>query len=166
MELVEIPRLAGERETLVAFLDYYRAVVWRKAEGLDAEALNRRLGPSTLTLGGLLKHLAYVEDVWIDYRLAGHEPREPWRSADWDADADWELTSAAGDEPAYLRELYGAAIQRSRAILAEVSDLGLPLRRDPDTSARWMLVHLVEEYARHAGHADLLREAIDGRVGD
>lgn len=168
------PPLAGdEAATLRGFLDYQRDVIRRKTEGLTQEQLNRTLPPSTMTLGGLLKHLAIVEHSWFSQVFLGLDLAEPWGSVDWDADADWEWHSAAGDTPAYLRGLYDATIAESDRILqAALAAGGLDLlsvreaRAGGHYSVRWIVVHLIEEYARHAGHADLLREAIDGRTGD
>ena len=160
----------GEFELLTGFLDYYRGVMIRKAEGLTPEQLTTRLGPSVLTLGGLIKHLAYAEDIWFDHRLVGNERGEPWASVDWAADPDWELHSAAADSPEELFALYDAACARSRAAVAKVGDLDtvalFPNRRGHCFSLRWILLHMIEETARHAGHADLIRESIDGATGD
>lgn len=165
------PTNAGERETLVAFLDSFRAVIRRKAEGLDAAQLDRAIAPSTMTLGGMLSHLAFVEDYWFRYHLAGEEPSEPWRSADWAADGDWDWHRAAGMGPAALLAEFDEAVARSRAILEGMPDLDAAAARPPregrdPITVRWVLVHMLEELARHAGHADLLRESIDGAVGD
>jgi uncharacterized damage-inducible protein DinB len=161
---------AGELALLTGFLDYYRGVMVRKAQGLTREQLALRLGPSDLTLGGLIKHLAFAEDIWFDHRLVGNERGEPWASVDWEADPDWELHSAADDEPAAIFRLYDEACARSRAAVADVGDLDaltkFPNRRGGIFSMRWVLIHMIEETARHAGHADLIRESIDGSTGD
>lgn len=167
-----------EMTTLTEFLDFYRAVVRRKAEGLSAEQLARSLPPATMTLGGMLKHLAYVEHWWFGSRLLGQEPVPPWDAVDWDADEDWDWHSAADDEPDALFRLYDASIARSQEIVGrvEVEDGAAVLDRlsvhagrregSGHFSLRWILVHMIEEYARHAGHADLIRESIDGTTGD
>jgi uncharacterized damage-inducible protein DinB len=159
-----------EFELLRGFLDYYRAVMVRKAQGLSREQLSVRLGPSDLTLGALIKHLAYAEDIWFDHRLLGKERGEPWASVDWNADPDWEIHSAADDEPGAIFRLYDEACERSRAAVAQVGDLDsiakLPNRRGVHFTLRWILIHMIEETARHAGHADLLRETIDGARGN
>lgn len=165
------PKGAGERETLLAFLDFHRAVIRRKAEGLDAAALARTAGSSTMTLGGMLSHLAFVEDFWFRYHLLGEEPSEPWRSADWAADGDWDWHRAAGMEPVELLAEFDEAVARSRAAMEGREDLDAAAGRPPREGAelvtvRWVLVHMLEELARHAGHADLIRESIDGAVGD
>jgi uncharacterized damage-inducible protein DinB len=170
----ELPQPAGlpasERQVLVEFLDFYRAVLVRKAEGLTADELNRTTSASNLTLGGLVKHMALVEDIWFVERFSGEAMPDPWSSAPFDDDGDWELTSAADDSPAELLTLFDQACARSRAIVDAADSLdevtSLPAD-DPGRrrNLRWILVHMIEEYARHAGHADLLREEIDGRVG-
>ncbi len=147
-----------------------------KAAGLDAAQLDQRLEPSTITIGGLLKHLAYVEDWWVNQVFADNPAPEPWASVDWKADGDWEWHSAAQDTPDELRGLYDETIATSDRIvheaLAHPSALESLSRRtfrsDPSRqyNLRWILVHLLEEYARHNGHADLVRESIDGSVGE
>ncbi|UZN03623.1 DinB family protein [Cellulomonas sp. S1-8] len=169
----EPPHRTDEAGTLLGFLDFHRRTLLVKVDGLDADALRRPLPPSTMTLGGLMKHLAMVEDnwfseVWLDARV------EPWASADWAADRDWEWTSAADDTPEELRALWDAAVARSqRTVAVALASGGLDQesrRRHRGTgepvSLRWILVHMIEEYARHNGHADLLREAVDGATGE
>ena len=169
----EPPLAADELATLTGFLDYQRATLAWKCAGLDAAGLARTVGASSMTLGGLLKHLAYVEDSWFDRWLHDHDRRPPWDAVDWKSDPDWEWHSAAADEPAALLALWQASVENSRARLAEaLSDGGLDRlsdRRFPDgqaPSVRWILVHMIEEYARHNGHADLLRELVDGETGE
>lgn len=164
------PQPAGDERTILAqFLDYQRATMLRKTEGLGAAEMNRRLPTSTLTLGGLLKHLTLVEDDWIQKRFLGRAEEEPWASAPWDDDADWDFHSAEHDDPVQLRELYSAACQRNRQALADtnLSDLSAGIDRSGERwNLRWIVTHLIEETARHNGHADLIREAIDGSVGE
>jgi uncharacterized damage-inducible protein DinB len=126
-----------------------------------------------MTLGGLLKHLAYVEDNWFSRSLHGRDKAAPWDVVDWKADPDWEWHSAAEDSPEQLQTLWQDAVARSRALVAEAlanGGLEQPAQRTwPDGTApslRWILVHMIEEYARHNGHADLLREAVDGETGE
>jgi len=159
-----------ERQALIEFLDFYRDVLARKAEGLRAEDLARTTAASDLTIGGLIKHMALVEDIWFRVRFLGEAPVEPWASAPWDDDPDWELSSAADDSPEQLLALFDEACERSRRIsdaapTVETMSAGDPLGRGP-WNLRWILVHMIEEYARHVGHADLIREAIDGETGD
>jgi uncharacterized damage-inducible protein DinB len=154
---------------MIEFLDWYRAVLIRKGDGLTPEQLTATLGPSTLTIGRLIRHMTLVEDSWFDNRFAGQPEREPWASAPWDDDRDWEMTTADGLSFDELRIDFDAACARSREIVGTADDLSAiavtPSRHGYE-SLRWILVHMIEEYARHCGHADLIREMIDGRVGD
>jgi uncharacterized damage-inducible protein DinB len=169
----EPPAAGDEAATLLGFLDFQRATLAWKTAGLDADGLRATVGASTMTLGGLLKHLALVEDSWFSEHLHGREPRPPWDAVDWDADRDWEWRTAGEDSPDELRALWQAAVERSRRDVAEaLADGGLErlcARGWPDGTApslRWVLVHMIEEYARHNGHADLLREGVDGETGE
>ncbi len=169
-ELIDPPLAATERETLTSMLDYYRLVLLRKAAGLTDEQLRQRLGPSSLTIGSLLYHSALVEDHWFQSIWLADNSLEPWASADWEADQDWEMTRAgalAGDE---IHKQYQESVARSQAVLAEAPDLGELSqgkgRSGSSFSMRYILVHLIDEYARHCGHADLIRESIDGVTGD
>jgi len=168
------PPIAGDEiATLLGFLDYQRATLAWKCAGLDATGLSTTVGASTITLGGLLKHLALVEDYWFGHRLRGAEKRPPWDTVDWKADPDWEWHSAAEDSPEQLRSLWQEAVERSRSLVAEALASGGPeqlARRawpsGESPSLRWILAHMIEEYARHNGHADLIRESVDGSVGE
>ena len=169
----EPPLAADETGTLLGFLEYQRATLEWKCAGLDSAGLGATIAASSLTLGGMLKHLAYVEDLWCSRWLHGRDPEPPWDTVDWDADPDWDWHSAAEDTPEQLRALWRDAVARSRPLVTEaLADGGLerPARRTwPDgrsPSLRWILVHLIEEYARHNGHADLLRESVDGSTGE
>lgn len=171
------PPLSGDEATMLrGFLDFHRNTLRMKTEGLDQAQLATALPPSTMTLGGLLKHLALVEDYWFSVTLLGHEDADYWQGRDWKQDPDWEWHSAADDSPEELRLLLDEAIAASdrnvEAVLAEAAN-GLTtrsVRRDRETGEafdlRWILVHMIEEYARHNGHADLLRESIDGETGE
>jgi hypothetical protein len=168
------PIAADEAATLLGFLDYQRATLAWKCAGLDAAGLRATLAPSSMTLGGMLKHLALVEDSWFSQRLLGRPPVPPWDAVDWDADPDWDWHSAAGDTPEQLRALWQDAVARSRSRVAEaLADgglgrlaTGITNDRGEAPSLRWIVCHMVEEYARHNGHADLLRESVDGLVGE
>lgn len=169
----EPPIAAGEVETLLGFLDYHRATLAWKCRGLDPDDMRITTAASSITLGGLLKHLAFVEDYWFSHRLHGAAPHSPWDTADWDSDPDWEWHSAAVDPPEALFALWEEAVERSRVLVSEaLSDGGLdfPARRPwangESPSLRWIVVHMIEEYARHNGHADLIRESIDGLTGE
>jgi uncharacterized damage-inducible protein DinB len=168
------PPLAGdETATLLGFLEYQRATFAWKCAGLDTAGLAATVGVSSMTLGGMLKHLALVEDDWFCWWLLGRDRQPPWDTVDWDADPDWDWHSAAGDTPEQLLSLWQDAVARSRSAVAEAmadSGLGRLARRTwPDgraPSLRWILCHMVEEYARHNGHADLIRESVDGLTGE
>ncbi len=168
------PPVAGDEVTsLLGFLEFHRATLAWKCAGLDAAGLAVTVGPSTMTLGGLLKHLTYVEDVWFSVRLLGRDPAPPWDTVDWNADHDWDWHSASDDAPEELRRAWSHAVGRSRAAVAEaLADGGLDqLARRPwpdgrAPSLRWILIHMIEEYSRHNGHADLLREQVDGATGE
>ena len=170
----EPPLAADELATLLGFLDYQRATLGWKCAGLDATAMLATVGVSSMTLGGLLKHMTYVEDLWFSRWFGGHDPAPPWDTVDWKAEPDWEWHSAADDGPDQLHALWEDAVARSRARVAEALDAGgleqLAVRAWPDSdelpSLRWILCHMIEEYARHNGHADLLRESVDGATGE
>lgn len=168
------PPVAGdETATLLGSLERQRATLAWKCGGLDAAGLQAKIGASSITLGGLLKHLALVEDDYFSQRLLGRELGPPWDTVDWDADPEWEWHSAAADTPEQLQALWRDAVARSRALGTEAladGDLGQLARRTwPDgraPSLRRILIDLIEEYARHVGHADLIRESVDGLVGE
>jgi len=165
----EPPTAADETTTLRSFVDYYRATIRRQCDGLTPEQLRTPHPPSTMTLAGMLKHLAYVEDFWFSVVLLGNEPAPPWDTVDWAADGDWDWNSALVDPPEELTTLFDDAVAASRTIvddaLAQPQGLdrqAVRARHGEQVTLRWILVHMVEEYSRHAGHADLLREALDG----
>jgi hypothetical protein len=167
------PPVAGdETATLLGSLERQRAILAWKCGGLDAAGLRATHPPSTITLGGLLKHLANVEDDYFSARLLGREPGPPWDAVDWDADPEWDWHSAAGDTADQLMALWQDAVARSRSAVTEaLADGGLDrlARPWPDgraPSLRRIMIDMIEEYARHAGHADLIRESVDGLVGE
>ncbi|GIG63151.1 mini-circle protein [Longispora fulva] len=165
------PPLAGtETEHLTGALDRLRATFRWKTDDLDATGLRTSLGVSTLTLGGLLKHLAAQEDYLFTVKLSGAPIGAPWDAFGWDGSDDWEFTSAAEDEPAVLYGLWDDAVERSRARLgAALADGGLDQLVHAGggrASLRRLVCDLIEEYGRHTGHADLIREAVDGRTGE
>jgi len=168
------PPLAGtEAEHLVGALDRLRTTFRWKADDLDAAGLRARIGVSSLTLGGLLKHLAAQEDYAFTTKLSGAPMDAPWDVNGWDGDNDWEFNSAADDTPEQLYALWDGAVERSRARLnAALADGGLDQLihvSRPDgshASLRRLVCDLIEEYGRHTGHADLIREAVDGLAGE
>jgi uncharacterized damage-inducible protein DinB len=164
------PTTASERDSLGQYLDFQRETVLLKTEGLTKEQLGQRIPTSDLTLAGLLYHLALVEEVWFEQRFAGLEEREEWRGIDWEADPDYEFRTALEKQPEWLRGRYRDACDRARQVAASADSLDqlsvAPLRNGKPFTLRWVILHLIEETARHAGHADLLREAIDGSAGE
>jgi uncharacterized damage-inducible protein DinB len=168
------PPVAGdENATLLGSLERQRATLAWKCGGLDAAGLQATVGASSMTLGGLLKHLALVEEDYFSRRLHDRALGPPWDAGDWDADPDWDWHSAAEDTPEQLMTLWQEAVARSRSAVTEaLADGGLDQlarRTWPDgraPSLRRILIDLIEEYARHVGHADLIRESVDGLVGE
>ncbi len=154
----------------LAYLDYQRETVLAKTDGLTQAQLVQIHPPSALTLAGLLSHLSLVEEDWMEVRFGGLPGREPWASVDWEADPNWEFRTAEILDPGELRDRYREACERSRRVVSAASGpdqlSALTLRDGRHFSLRWVLLHLIEETARHAGHADMLREAIDGTVGE
>ena len=154
----------GERETVLGYLRGYRHTLRMKCDGLHAEQLAQRsVPPSTLSLLGLVRHLAKVELIWTA-RMRGVSLDRPYATPDH---RDGDFDGATGD-PAVVAEAWSTwerACAETDAFVAATSDLGTVAPDGDGTALRDVLVHLVEEYARHCGHADLLRECIDGRVG-
>ncbi len=161
------PEAAPESEMLAAFLDYHRATLLWKVDGLSEADLRRPLTPSGMTLLGLIKHLAYVERWWFQAVFAGEDVDFPWSDAD--PDADWRVGPDEG--VATILDLYRAQAARTREIVAAATlddDARRPRTRPPGgiQTLRWIVLHMIEETARHNGHADLMREAIDGATGE
>ncbi len=170
MDAVDVAGEADEMTQLTAYLERQRAELRRRASGLDADQWQQTLpgSPSPMTLAGLVAHLAFVEDYWCVERVSGDPAPEPWASAPWEQDWDWEWHEAATWEQQQVWDLYGAATGRADAALAgrRPDQLTATTLRDGDPmNLRWVLLHLIEEYARHLGHADLIRESIDGQTG-
>lgn len=168
------PPLAGsEEQHLLGALTRLRTTFRWKAGGLDEDGLRRGVGASDLTLGGLLKHLARAENQCFTTKLHGTPMSEPWRSADWLADPEWDFTSANADSAVSLYALWDRTVVEStqtldRALAHGGLDQQIHLA-SPDghhISLRRLVCDLIEEYGRHTGHADLIREAVDGRVGE
>ena len=159
----EPPHVAGEAETLSGFLDFQRATLLWKLEGLDDEQLRRAMVPSGTSLLGIVKHLAYVERGWFQRVWAGQEITVPWTEED--PDADWRIEP--DETTADVLALYEGECARSREIVAAASSLDETAKaRWGPVSRRWILTHMLEETARHVGHADILREQIDGATGE
>jgi hypothetical protein len=144
-----------------------------KADDLDAAQIHAVAAPSSLSVGGLLKHVAVQEDYAAQVKLAGNAMPSVWQDNGWDEDDDWEFSSASEQSPAALYDLYDAAVERSRASVRVIldergldGDSAVSLPDGTRASVRRILFDLIEEYGRHTGHMDLVREAVDGRVGE
>lgn len=158
---------------LLFALDRSRMQFAWKTGGLDTAGLSKAHPPSTMTLGGLVKHLALIEDHKTSTWLTGEPLGAPWDQADFDADPDWEWRTGSQDPPDQLYALWFAAVGRTRAAITQAltrGDLGQPARFTMESGGspnlRRLLVDLHDEYARHLGHADLMREAVDGLTGE
>lgn len=167
----EPPAIGREIATLVGSLERQRATFAWKCADLDAAGLCVSIGASSVTLGGLLKHLAFMEDINFSRDLAGLDLPPPWNVVDWSSEQGWEWRSAAQDTPEQLYALWGDAVARSRSAVAHaLSDAGMDrlfsTASGKSLSLRRLLVDMIEEYARHTGQADLIRESVDGRVGE
>jgi uncharacterized damage-inducible protein DinB len=163
------PGEGGELATLTGFLDWYRKTLELKCSGLDAEALARRsVEPSKMSLLGLVRHMSDVERGWFRWFMAGEDVPDRFSSKS-DPDGDWD---GAKPDPAVVEEAWAAwreEVAFAEQFVAAAPGLDLIGKRVDSgrgkLSLRWVLTHMVEEYARHIGHADLLRERIDGAVG-
>jgi hypothetical protein len=170
----EPPQAGDETGAVFGALDRLRMTFRWKCADLDAAGLARSTAASALTLGGLLKHLAVQEDYCFQVKVLGEPMPAPWDPLVWETEGpDWEFDSAANDSPEELYELWDTSVARSRAAVAAIEARGgldTPAAFSwPDGSrpnVRRMLMDLVEEYGRHTGHADILREAVDGRTGE
>ena len=168
------PAGADEAATLLGFLDFQRATLAWKCSGLTDDQLRIAVPPSSMTLGGLLKHVASAEDAWFTRAVGGRPMPDPWAAADAAGfGLEWSWTSAAADTGDSLRALWSERVERSRAIvngvLQERGEAALGDMHESwagRVSLRWIIAHMIEEYARHNGHADLLREAVDGATGE
>lgn len=162
------PVVGDELTTLVGSLERQRATFAWKCTGVDADGMRARVGVSAITLGGLLKHMAFAEDFTFSYKLHGRPLQPMWR----DHGEEWPWTSAAHDSPETLTALWRTSVVRSRELLAEalaangLDHLGVRFPDGQRPGLRRILVDFIEEYARHTGHADLIRESGDGLVGE
>jgi uncharacterized damage-inducible protein DinB len=155
----------AERETLQGFLDFYRVVIVRKVAGLSLEDATRRVVASDSTLLGIVKHLGYVERGWFQSGIGGAVFEVPW--TDEDPDADFRIEP--GETVESVVAWYQEQCRLAREVVANtpsLDQLEVRERAQPKRSLRWILVHMVEETARHAGHMDIIREQIDGATGD
>ena len=168
----EPPIDGTEAEHLLGALRRQRATLRWKAGGLDEAGLRHRIASSRLSLGGLLLHLAMGEDYYLTSKLRGEELVEPWRSLGHDGTDEWEFTVDTLSAAETYAVFDAAVVRNTRRIEDALAEGGLDLVAHADdgdghhASLRRLLVDLLEEYARHTGHADLLREDVDGLVGE
>lgn len=164
---IDPPFIADERAMLDAWLEYHRVTLAMKCEGLSTDQLRERaVPPSSLSLLGLVRHMAEVERNWFRRVLAG-EDAPPLFYTQADPDGDFDGVDSADPTEAFAA--WHAECERARALAAAAPSLdtiGARLRGGKEVSLRWIMVHMIEEYARHNGHADFLRERLDGAVGD
>jgi len=166
VERIDPPLVAQEREMLDAWLDYHRATLAVKCEGLTDDQLRARaVPPSSLSLLGLVRHMGEVERSWFRRVLSGEQaPPRYYSDENPDGDFDDVADAVVADAFGYWRD--ECAHARERVAAAPSLDVTGTGRQGEGYSLRWIMVHMIEEYARHNGHADLLRERIDGTVGD
>jgi uncharacterized damage-inducible protein DinB len=169
----EAPLRADEVTALRGFLDYHRDTFRWKCSGLTQTQLAQVHPPSTMTLGGMMKHLALNEVGWFGNTLGGEPYPAPFDVIDWDADPDWEWHSARDDSPEELRALFDDCVRRADAGIDQaLARNGLETESVGKSSTqgafslRWIILHMIEEYARHNGQADLIRESVDGETGE
>jgi hypothetical protein len=169
----EAPFDADETTALRGFLDYHRDTFRWKCAGLTQEQLAQAHPTSSMTLCGMMKHLALNEVGWFGKTLSGDDYPPPFDAVDWDADPDWEWDSARDDSPEELRALYDDCVRRADAAIDRaLADGGLEHESVSSSSGgsvfrlRWIVLHMIEEYARHNGQADLIRESVDGATGE
>ncbi|MFI5893252.1 DinB family protein [Actinoplanes sp. NPDC051513] len=165
VERPDPPRCGGEREMLRVFLDFHRATLAMKCDGLsDEELRSLSMPPSTLSLLGLVRHMAEVERTWFRRVIAGEDV-----PLVWSAEGDFQEAYAAGSSTRVSAfGAWEAEVERAREIEAGAESLdvmGHQARWGEDVSLRFVMLHMIHEYARHNGHADFLREGIDGSVG-
>lgn len=155
-----------ERGTLVGFLDWYRAVIERKVDGLTPDEAKRLMTPTGMSPLGILKHLGWVERGWFRDIFAG----EDVEAIDVDGDNSAEFAVGTDDTVSSVTAFYRAEVEQARRVVNEAPSLDALSARETNlqehVNLRWIMVHMLEETARHAGHLDLMREEIDGQVGD
>ena len=158
---------SGEKPVVLEYLDHYRTALQRKCDGLDAEQMAQRsVPPSTLSLLGLVRHLAKVEHIWFRECIGGGSTdTRPFWSADV-KDVDFDDATADEDLVTEAWEAWDREVAYAREVVEDVDFGTVVLHHGEPAEIRDVIVHMVEEYARHLGHADLLRECIDGRTGE
>jgi len=167
------PFASDEAATLLGFLNYQRDTLRWKCAGLTPTQLSTSLAPTTMTLGGLLKHLAVIEAGWLNQFFAGGVAKPSWFDDLDQDDRNWSFTSADGAAPDQLFAWFDESIAVSDRVIADalagpdgLATLSAEEEDGNRISLRWIVCHLIEEYARHNGHADLLRESVDGATGE
>ncbi len=161
------PTVAGEREALESWLDYHRATLLYKCQGLTGDQLARRaVQPSSLSLLGLVRHMAEVERWWFRRRFAGQRELGDLFCSEQHPDGDFDFAEGSGAEADFATFTAECALAREAATGRSLDDTFRHPRRGTIIDLRWVYVHMIEEYARHNGHADILREQIDGVTGD
>ena len=156
------PKTGNEKDILLGVLSELRAIMLWKLDGLDEDQARRPMVPSGTSLLGIVKHLAWVERWWVVDFIGGRKLDYPW--SEDDPDADFRIED--DDTTASISELYVAAVGEANAVITAAQDLDVAgtLESGP-RSLRWVLIHMIDETGRHAGHADILRELIDGATG-
>ena len=166
VERVDAPTVAGEREMLDGWLEWHRATLLQKCAGLTGQQLKQHsASPSTMSLLGLVRHMAEVEQSWFQRRIAGRDVAFIYCDVETNPDGDFDdvdEADAADDFAVYQR-----VVEAARAVVQgkSLDETFFHPRMEVEMSVRWVYVHMIEEYARHNGHADLLRERIDGATG-
>jgi uncharacterized damage-inducible protein DinB len=166
-ELTDPPMQGDERPMLRDFLDLSRAILWRKAQGLTEEQSRATVGSSNLTMIGLVRHMAMVEQIWFARTFLGNQDEEILWNDPTNYDRDFEPLPE--DTLAKALHAYDREVARARQIELDAASLDVLSaigNRDRIPSLRWIIIHMIEEYARHCGHADLIRQSIDGATGD
>lgn len=167
IQRAEPPHDADERTTLSAYLDYHRATLAMKCDGLDpAQLRERTVPPSSLSLLGLVRHMSEVERGWFRNTFSGQDAPPIYYSKD-EPDGDFDNLDGADVDEVFAT--WQAECDQARTVVAEAASLGLTSARPSRgrlVTLRWILIHMIEEYARHNGHADLIRERLDGAVGE
>ncbi len=160
-----IPFNGPERVQLDAWLDFYRATLLEKCNGLNVARLKERpIATSSLSLLGIVRHMTFVEQIWFENRFAGRDTTDYYKT-EGDRDSDFNDLDDTAIENVFV--LFGHATDVSREVAGghDLSEIAATVSRGREVDLRWILIHMIEEYARHCGHADLIRELIDGTTG-
>jgi hypothetical protein len=161
------PTVAGERQLLESWLDYQRATLLYKCQNLTGEQLARRaVQPSSLSLLGLVRHMAEAERWWFRRNFAGQHELDDLFCSDEHPDGYFDFADPSGAEADFATYATECALAREAAAGRSLDDTFAHPRHETTTDLRWVYVHMIEEYARHNGHADIIREQIDGVTGD